>query len=313
MWYSDSSQSIGRTPLVRLNRITQGCKATVLVKVEGRNPSYSVKCRVGAALIWDAEKRGVIHPGTVLVEATSGNSGIALAAMAAARGLSVTLTMPDNMSLERQTLLRAYGAKLVLTDGNLGMRGAVEQANAIAASDPERYLLLEQFKNPANPGIHQQTTGPEIWRDTEGSIDVFVAGVGTGGTMTGVSRYLKQQCRHKVLAVAVEPAASPILSQLRTGLPQTPAPHGIQGIGAGFLPDNLDLSLVDVIAQVADEEAVAYARRLAKEEGILAGISSGAAVAAAMRFARDAEYAQKTIVVMLPDSGERYLTSRLFS
>lgn len=313
MWYSDNSQSIGHTPLVRLNRITQGCEATVLVKVEGRNPSYSVKCRVGAALIWDAEKRGVILPGTELVEATSGNSGIALAAMAAARGLPITLTMPDNMSLERQTLLRAYGAKLVLTDGRLGMRGAVEQTNAIAASDPERYLLLEQFNNPANPEIHQQTTGPEIWRDTDGAIDLFVAGVGTGGTITGVSRFLKQQCQHKLTTVAVEPASSPVLSQQRAGLSPTPGPHAIQGIGAGFLPNNLDLSLVDAIVQVTDDEAIDYARRLAKEEGILAGISSGAAIAAAMRFASDAEYAQKTIVAILPDSGERYLTSRLFS
>ena len=312
MWYHDNSQSIGRTPLVRLNRITQGYQARVLVKVEGRNPSYSVKCRVGAALILDAERRGLIHAGTELVEATSGNSGIALAAMAAARGLSVTLTMPDNMSLERQTLLKAYGAKLVLTDGSLGMRGAVVQANAIAADDPERFLLLEQFKNPANPAIHQQTTGPEIWRDTDGEIDVFVAGVGTGGTLTGVSSYLKQQCRQDVFSVAVEPAASPVLSQLRAGLPLMPGAHAIQGIGAGFLPDNLDMNLVDAVEQVSDDEAIDYARRLAKEEGILAGISSGAAVAASMRFAANPEYAGKTIVVILPDSGERYLSSRLF-
>lgn len=312
MWHTDNSQTIGNTPLVRLHSIARDCKATVLAKLESRNPSYSVKCRVGAALIWDAEKRGLIHPGTELVEATSGNSGIALAAMAAARGLSITLTMPDNMSRERQTLLRAYGAKLVLTDGGLGMRGAVDRAKAIAARDPERYLLLEQFKNPANPAIHLQTTGPEIWRDTGGAIDMFVAGVGTGGTMSGVARYLKQHRRHKLLTVAVEPAASPVLSQLRAGLPLAQAPHAIQGIGAGFLPENLDLGLVDVIEQVADAEAISYARRLAREEGILAGISSGAAVAAALRFAGNAEYANRTIVVMLPDSGERYLSSRLF-
>ncbi len=313
LWYPDNSYSIGRTPLVRINRIIAGIKATVLVKLESRNPSFSVKCRVGAALIWDAEKRGVLKTGIELLEATSGNSGIALAAMAAARGISVTLTMPENMSLERQTLLRAYGANLILTDGKLGMRGSVEQANLIAVSDPERYLLLEQFKNPANPAIHQQTTGPEIWQDTNGCIDVFVAGVGTGGTMTGVSRYLKQQCRTPLISVAVEPAASPILSQMRNGEPANPASHGIQGIGAGFLPDNLDLNLVDVIETVCDEEAIEYARRLAKEEGILAGISSGAALAAAMRFAENSDGANKIIVVILPDSGERYLSSRIFS
>lgn len=313
MWYSDNSQSIGRTPLVRLNRITQGLKATVLCKVEGRNPSYSVKCRVGAALIWDAEQRGLIHPGSILIEATSGNSGIALAAMAAARGLAVTLTMPDNMSLERQRLLRAYGAKLVLTDGRLGMRGAIEQARALASENPQRYLLLEQFSNPANPAIHQQTTGPEIWRDTDGIIDLLVAGVGTGGTMTGVSRYLKRDLEHPVLSVAVEPASSAVLTQQRLGLPVLPAAHAIQGIGAGFIPDNLDLTLVDAIEPVSDEEAITFARRLAREEGILAGISSGAAVAAAMRYACLAEYAAKTIVVILPDSGERYLSSKLFA
>ncbi|MCQ8103189.1 cysteine synthase A, partial [Methylomonas sp. SURF-2] len=296
MWHADNSQTIGNTPLVRLHGITQYCKATVLAKLESRNPSYSVKCRVGAALIWDAEQRGLIGTGTELVEATSGNSGIALAAMAAARGLSITLTMPDNMSRERQTLLRAYGAKLVLTDASLGMRGAVDRATAIAASDPQRYLLLEQFKNPANPAIHQQTTGPEIWRDTDGIVDIFVAGVGTGGTLTGVARYLKQHRQHKLLTVAVEPAASPVLSRLRAGLPPEPAPHAIQGIGAGFLPENLDLGLVDVIEQVTDEEAISYARRLAREEGILAGISSGAALAAAMRFAHHPDYAGQTIV-----------------
>jgi cysteine synthase len=313
MWYTDNLQSIGHTPLIRLNRLTQGGKATVLVKVEGRNPSYSVKCRVGAALIWDAEQRGLLRPGMELIEATSGNSGIALAAMAAARGLSVTLTMPDNMSLERQALLRAYGAKLVLTESGLGMRGAIDQAVKIAANDPQHYLLLEQFNNPANPAIHEQTTGPEIWRDTDGVVDIFVAGVGTGGTMTGVSRFLKQHCHQKLLSVAVEPSVSPVLSQLRAGLTPTPAPpHGIQGIGAGFLPGNLDLSLVDVIAQVTDDEAIDYTRRLARQEGILAGISSGAAVAVAMRFAENPDYAGNTIVVILPDAGERYLSAGLF-
>jgi cysteine synthase len=312
MWYSDNLQSIGHTPLIRLNRLTQGCKANVLVKVEGRNPSYSVKCRVGAALIWDAEQRGLIQPGIELIEATSGNSGIALAAMAAARGLSVTLTMPDNMSMERQALLRAYGAKLVLTESSLGMRGAIAKASDIAANDPQRYLLLEQFNNPANPAIHQQTTGPEIWHDTNGVVDIFVAGVGTGGTMTGVSRFLKKLCRHKVLTIAVEPSVSPVLSQLRAGIPPTPSTHGIQGIGAGFLPGNLDMSLVDTIEQVTDSEAIEYTRRLAGQEGILAGISSGAAIAVAMRYAEHPDYAGQSIVVMLPDSGERYLSSGLF-
>ncbi|MBS4052577.1 MAG: cysteine synthase A [Methylomonas sp.] len=312
MWYADNLQSIGRTPLIRLNRLTQNSKANVLVKVEGRNPSYSVKCRVGAALIWDAEQRGLIQPGIELIEATSGNSGIALAAMAAARGLSVTLTMPENMSRERQTLLRAYGAKLLLTESSLGMRGAIDRANEIAAKKPQRYLLLEQFENPANPAIHEHTTGPEIWHDTNGVVDIFVAGVGTGGTMTGVSRFLKLHCRHQVLSIAVEPSASPILSQLRAGIPPTPSTHGIQGIGAGFLPGNLDMALVDAIEQVTDAEAIEYTRRLAGQEGILAGISSGAAVAAAMRFAENPDYAGKTIVVILPDSGERYLSSGLF-
>ncbi|MGY6277383.1 cysteine synthase A [Methylomonas sp. MgM2] len=312
MWYPDNLQSIGRTPLIRLNRLTEGCKAKVLAKVEGRNPSYSVKCRVGAALIWDAERRGLIRPETILLEATSGNSGIALAAMAAARGLSVTLTMPDNMSQERQRLLKAYGAQLILTDGQLGMPGAIAKAQALAAADPDRYLLLEQFSNPANPAIHRQTTGPEIRRDTEGDIDIFIAGVGTGGTLTGVSRYLKQDCGHSLLSVAVEPASSPVLTRHTVGLPLKAMPHAIQGIGAGFIPENLDLSLVDAIETVEDEEAIEFARRLAKEEGILAGISSGAAVAVALRYARQEPFAKKTIVAVLPDSGERYLTTRLF-
>lgn len=311
-WYSDNSQSIGGTPLVRLNHVTKGAVATVLAKIEGRNPSYSVKCRVGAAMVWDAERRGLLEDGKELLEATSGNSGIALASVAAARGLPITLTMPENMSLERRKLLAAYGAKLVLTDGALGMQAAIEKAAAIAAANPDRYLLLDQFKNPANPAIHQQTTGPEIWNDTQGAVDVFVAGVGTGGTITGVSRYLKHGCGKAVISVAVEPVASPILSLTRDGLPLQSAPHKIQGIGAGFVPANLDLGLIDRIEQVGDDEAIAYARRLAREEGILAGISGGAAVAAAMRYAVNPEYAGKTIVTVLADSGERYLSSALF-
>ncbi|MGZ4958391.1 MAG: cysteine synthase A [Methylomonas sp.] len=311
-WYSDNSQSIGNTPLVRLNHIAKGAAATVLVKIEGRNPSYSVKCRVGAAMVWDAERRGLLEDGKELVEATSGNSGIALAAVAAARGVPITLTMPENMSQERRKLLAAYGAKLVLTDGALGMMAAIEKAAAIAAADPERYVLLDQFNNPANPAIHQQTTGPEIWNDTQGRVDIFVAGVGTGGTITGVSRYLKHGCGKAIMSVAVEPSSSPILTQTRDGLPLQAASHGIQGIGAGFVPANLDIGLIDRIEQVGDEEAITYARRLAREEGILAGISGGAAVAAAMRYAVRRENAGKTIVAILADSGERYLSSALF-
>jgi cysteine synthase A len=263
-------------------------------------------------MVWAAERQGLLSAGKTLLEATSGNSGIALAAVAAARGIPITLTMPDNMSQERRTLLLAYGANLALTDGALGMRAAVERAEAIAAADPERYLLLEQFKNPANPAIHEQTTGPEIWRDSCGKVDIFVAGVGTGGTITGVSRYLKIHCGRPVLSVAVEPAGSPVLSQTRAGLPLQAAPHGIQGIGAGFVPQNLDLSLIDLIELVDDEEAIAYTRRLAKEEGIMAGISSGAALAVAVRLAKRPEHAGKIIVAVLPDSGERYLSSPLF-
>ncbi len=311
-WYSDNSQSIGRTPLVRINYISQGLNATLLVKIEGRNPSYSVKCRVGTSMVWAAERQGLLTAGKTLLEATSGNSGIALAAVAAARGIPITLTMPDNMSQERRTLLQAYGANLVLTDGVLGMRAAVERAEAIAAADPERYLLLEQFKNPANPAIHEQTTGPEIWRDSGGQVDIFVAGVGTGGTISGVSRYLKNSCGKSVLSVAVEPAGSPVLSQTRAGLPLQAGVHGIQGIGAGFVPQNLDLSLIDLIEPVEDDEAIAYTRRLAKEEGIMAGISSGAALAVAVRLAKRPEHAGKVIVAVLPDSGERYLSSSLF-
>jgi cysteine synthase A len=311
-WYEDNSHSIGRTPLVRLNRVIDGAPATVLGKIEGRNPSYSVKCRIGAAMVWDAEKRGLLGPGKELVEPTSGNTGIALAFVAAARNLPLTLTMPDTMSLERRKLLIAYGAKLVLTEGSRGMSGAIAKAEEIAASSPERYVLLQQFKNPANPAIHETTTGPEIWEETEGAIDIFVSGVGTGGTITGVSRYIKGTKGKAILSIAVEPDSSPVLTQQRFGQPLKPGPHKIQGIGAGFVPDVLDLSLVDDIEQVSNEEAIHYARRLTREEGILSGISSGAAVAVAARVAKRQAGAGKTIVVVLPDSGERYLSTTLF-
>ena len=309
--YADNSLSIGRTPLVKLNRITDGAGATVLAKIEGRNPAYSVKCRIGAALIWDAEKRGVLGAGKELVEPTSGNTGIALAFVAAARGIPITLTMPETMSIERRKLLLAYGAKLVLTEGAKGMKGAIAKAEEIAASDP-KYVLLQQFKNPANPAIHEATTGPEIWDDTEGKIDILVSGVGTGGTITGISRYIKKTRGKAITSVAVEPTASPVLTQTRAGEEVKPGPHKIQGIGAGFVPDVLDLSLVDQIEQVSNEEAVDFARRLAREEGILSGISCGAAAAVAVRLAKRPENAGKTIVVVLPDSGERYLSSVLF-
>lgn len=311
-WYEDNSHSVGHTPLVKLNRVTDGAPATILAKVEGRNPAYSVKCRIGAAMVWDAERRGLLGPGKELVEPTSGNTGIALAFVAAARGLPLTLTMPETMSLERRKLLIAYGAKLVLTEGARGMSGAVAQAEAIAAAEPDRYVLLQQFNNPANVAIHEATTGPEIWNDTDGMIDIFVAGVGTGGTITGVSRYIKRTRGKPIISVAVEPAASPVLTQQRAGEPLKPSPHKIQGIGAGFVPAILDLSLVDEIEQVTNEEAIHYARRLTREEGILSGISCGAAVAVAVRFAKRAEHAGKTIVVVLPDSGERYLSTVLF-
>ncbi len=310
--YADNSLSIGHTPLVKLNRILDGAPATVLAKIEGRNPAYSVKCRIGAAMIWDAEKRGLLGPGKEIVEPTSGNTGIALAFVAAARGIPITLTMPETMSIERRKLLVAFGAKLVLTEGAKGMKGAIEKAEEIAASDPGKYLLLQQFKNPANPAIHEATTGPEIWDDTEGKVDVFVAGVGTGGTITGVTRYLKKTKGKAIKSVAVEPTASPVLTQKRNGEELKPSPHKIQGIGAGFVPDILDLDLIDEIEQVSNEEAVEYARRLTLEEGILSGISCGAAVAAAVRQAKKPENKGKTIVVILPDSGERYLSSILF-
>lgn len=311
-WFQDNSQSIGRTPLVRLNRVTGGAPATVLAKIEARNPSYSVKCRIGTAMIEDAERRGLLLPGKELVEATSGNTGIALAFVAAARGLPLTLTMPETMSLERRKLLSAYGAKLILTEGAGGMKGAIARAEELAASDPGRYVLLQQFTNPANPAIHERTTGPEIWNDTDGAIDILVSGVGTGGTITGVSRYVKKTRGKAIISVAVEPAASPVLTQQRSGEPLNPGPHKIPGIGAGFVPENLDLSLVDHIQQASNEESIRYARRLAREEGIISGISCGAAVAVAVRYAQDPKYAGKTIVVILPDSGERYLSSILF-
>jgi cysteine synthase A len=308
--YNDNSLAIGRTPLVRLNRIVPS-GATVLGKVEGRNPAYSVKCRIGASMIWDAEKKGLLKPGVEIVEPTSGNTGIALAFVAAARGIPLTLTMPETMSMERRKVLKAFGANLVLTPGAKGMGGAIAEAEALAASAPDKYLLLHQFKNPANPAIHEQTTGPEVWEDTEGGIDVLISGVGTGGTITGVSRYIKKTRGKQILSVAVEPADSPVITQKLAGQPLQPGPHKIQGLGAGFIPDTLDLSLVDRVDQVSNDEAIDFARRLAKEEGILSGISCGAAAAVAARLAAQAEFAGKTIVVILPDSGERYLTSVL--
>lgn len=311
-WHADNSTSIGRTPLVRLNRITEDAGAAVFAKIEGRNPAFSVKCRIGAAMIWDAEARGLLGPGKELVEPTSGNTGIALAFVAAARGVPLTLTMPETMSLERRKLLLAYGARLVLTPGIEGMTGAISRAEQIAAGDPERFVLLQQFKNPANPEIHQKTTGPEIWEATDGDVDILVSGVGTGGTITGISRYFKYIRQKPIHAIAVEPAASPILTQFRAGAPLKPGPHRIQGIGAGFVPEVLDVSIIDSVETVENEEAFRYARRLAREEGILAGISCGAAAAAAIRVARRPENAGKKIVVVLPDSGERYLSTSLF-
>jgi cysteine synthase len=311
-WASDNALSIGNTPLVRLNRVVDGSGAVVLAKIEGRNPSYSVKCRIGAALIWDAEQRGVLKPGKELVEPTSGNTGIALAFVAAAKGYSITLTMPETMSLERRKLLAVYGAKLVLTDGSKGMGGSIAKAEEIARSNPDKYVLLQQFRNPANPRIHETTTGPEIWDATEGKVDILVSGVGTGGTITGGSRFIKNTRGKKIQSLAVEPSGSPVLTQTRNGEPVKPGPHKIQGIGAGFVPEVLDLSLIDSIEQVTNEEAIAFARRLAREEGILSGISSGAAAAVAARLAAKPENKGKTIVVVLPDSGERYLSSALF-
>src|SRR3990172_292733 len=312
MIFEDNSLSIGRTPLVKLNRLVDGFGATVLAKIEGRNPAYSVKCRIGAAMVWDAEKRGVLKPGMGLVEPTSGNTGIALAFVAAARGYPLTLTMPETMSVERRKVLAAFGATLVLTDGALGMNGAIKKAEEIRASDPERLVLLQQFKNPANPEIHFSTTGPEIWEDTAGGIDVLVSGIGTGGTITGVSRYLKQVRGKAIVAVGVEPEASPVISQTLKKEPLKPGPHKIQGIGAGFIPDILDLSVVDRVETVSNEESIEMARRLGREEGILSGISCGAATAGAVRLAREPKLRGKTIVVILPDSGERYLSTVLY-
>jgi cysteine synthase A len=313
--YDDNSLSIGRTPLVRLQRLGKGLPATVVAKIEGRNPAYSVKCRIGAAMIWDAEKRGVLRPGSrdiTIVEPTSGNTGIALAFVAAARGYPIVLTMPETMSVERRRMLKAFGAELVLTEGAKGMKGAIEKAEEIVASDPKRHWMPQQFKNPANPKIHFDTTGPEIWDDTDGKVDVLVAGVGTGGTITGVTRYLKQAKGKAIRSVAVEPVHSAVLTQIRAGEPLKPGPHKIQGIGAGFKPDVLDLSLVDEIATVTNDEAVEMARRLHREEGITCGISCGAAAAAALRVAARPELAGKLVVTVLPDAGERYLSSVLF-
>jgi cysteine synthase A len=311
-WFADNSLTIGRTPLVALNRIPVGGHATILAKIEGRNPAFSVKCRLGAAMIWDAEARGLLGPGKELVEPTSGNTGIALAFVAAARQIPLTLTMPETMSVERRKLLLAYGARLILTEGVRGMKGAVAKAEEIAAGNPEKYVLLQQFKNPANPAIHEKTTGPEIWEQTGGKIDILVSGVGTGGTITGVSRYIKHHQKKQIVSVAVEPESSPVLTQTRAGLPLQPAPHKIQGIGAGFVPDVVDWSVIDEIETVSNDEAMEYARRLAREEGILAGISCGAATAVADRLARRPENQGKVIVVILPDSGERYLSSQLY-
>ena len=310
--YADNSLTIGNTPLVQLNRVTAGCQARVLAKIEGRNPAFSVKCRIGAAMIWQAEQDGLLGAGRELVEPTSGNTGIALAFVAASRGIPLTLTMPETMSMERRKLLTAYGAHLLLTEGKKGMPGAIAAAQELAESDPGRYVMLQQFANPANPKIHHDTTGPEIWRDTDGQMDVFVAGVGTGGTITGVSRYIKHTLEKPLVSVAVEPLNSPVISQTMAGQDLKPGPHKIQGIGAGFVPANLDLALVDRVEKVSDDEAISMARRLMKEEGILAGISCGAAMTAALRLAKEPQFAGKTIVVVLPDSGERYLSSALF-
>jgi len=311
-YFTDNSLSIGRTPLVRLNRILDGARALVLAKIEGRNPSYSVKCRIGAAMVWDAEQRGALKPGMGIVEPTSGNTGIALAFVGAARGYPVTLVMPATMSVERRKLMQSFGAQVVLTDGALGMAGAVARAEALVAEKPDFYFMPQQFNNPANPAIHEKTTGPEIWADTDGGVDALVAGVGTGGTITGIARFFKKVKGKPVMTVAVEPAASPLISQKLSGAPLKAAAHAIQGIGANFIPGVLDLALIDRVEPVTNEEAARYARRLAQEEGILAGFSGGAAAAAAVRLAREGAWRDKTIVVILPDSGERYLSTALF-
>jgi len=312
MVYPDNSFSIGRTPLVRLNRVIDGAHVTMLAKIEGRNPAYSVKCRIGASMIWDAERRGILKPGKELIEPTSGNTGIALAFVAAARGYKITLLMPETMSLERRKVLKALGARLILTDGALGMGASIERAEEMVATDPDRFVLLQQFQNPANPEIHFKTTGPEIYEDTQGNVDVLVAGIGTGGTITGISRYFKLEKKHPLISIGVEPEGSPVIAQALAGEELHPGPHGIQGIGAGFIPGTLDLTMVDRVVQAGDDESIEMARRLAREEGILSGISCGAAVAAAVRIAHEPEMRGKTMVVILPDAGERYLSSVLF-
>jgi cysteine synthase A len=312
LYYQDNSFSIGRTPLVKLNRVTDGAKATVLAKIEGRNPAYSVKDRIGSAMIWDAEEHGILKPGKEIVEPTSGNTGIALAYVAAARGYPITLTMPETMSLERRKVLKALGATLILTEGAKGMKGAIAKAEEIQASDPNRFFLPQQFKNQANPRIHFRTTGPEIWEDTDGQVDVLISGVGTGGTITGVTRFIRDEKKHPLLSIAVEPTASPVITQALNNQELKPGPHKIQGLGAGFIPDTLDLSVVDRVEQVSNEESIEMARRLSREEGILSGISCGAAAVAAIRVAKEPEMVAKTIVVVLPDAGERYLSSALF-
>ena len=310
-FFDDNSFSIGSTPLVKINKMAKGFRATILAKIEGRNPSYSVKCRIGANMVWDAEKKGLLKPGMEIVEPTSGNTGIALAFVAAARGYKLNVTMPETMSMERRKVLAIFGANIILTPGAKGMKGAIEEAERMASSS-SKYFMPQQFKNPANPGIHFKTTGPEIWEQTAGGIDVLVSGVGTGGTITGVSRYIKGEKKKKIVSVAVEPVESPVITQHLAGQALKPGPHKIQGIGAGFIPDTLDLSMVDRVEQVSSEEAIEHARRLAREEGILSGVSSGAAIAVALRLAKGSEFEGKTIVAILPDSGERYLSGPLF-
>jgi len=310
-FFADNPLSIGNTPLVKINRMAQGAKATILAKIEGRNPAYSVKCRIGANMIWDAEKKGLLKPGMEIIEPTSGNTGIALAYVAAARGYKLNVTMPETMSIERRKVLAILGANLILTPGAKGMKGAIEDAERIAASH-SKYFMPDQFKNPANPEIHFKTTGPEIWEQTNGEIDVLVSGVGTGGTITGVSRYIKGEKKKKIISVAVEPTESPVITQRLAGKDLKPGPHKIQGIGAGFIPETLDLSVVDRVELVTSEEAIEHARRLARDEGILAGVSCGAAMAVALRLAKGGEFNGKTIVAILPDAGERYLSGPLF-
>ena len=310
--FEDNSFAIGHTPLVKLNSITKNAKATVLAKIEGRNPAYSVKCRIGANMIWDAEKKGLLNKDKVIIEPTSGNTGIALAYTAAARGYKLILTMPESMSIERRRMMAVLGAELILTEAAKGMPGAIAKAKEIADSDPQKYFMPGQFDNPANPEIHFKTTGPEIWDDTDGKIDVLVSGVGTGGTITGVSRYIKKEKNHSLLSVAVEPSHSPVITQTLNGEEVKPGPHKIQGIGAGFIPKNLDLSVVDQVEQVSNDESIAMALRLAQEEGLLVGISCGAAAVAALRLAEKEEFSGKTIVVVLPDLAERYISSVMF-